>query len=35
VALEAAGGFGLPEDVTVSFERLLDMVCAALGSRRG
>lgn len=31
VALEAAGGFGMPEDVTVSFERMLEMVTAALG----
>lgn len=29
VALEAAGGFGLPEDVDVSFERTLDVFCTA------
>jgi hypothetical protein len=30
VALEAAGGFGLPRDVEWSFERLLDGLDAAL-----
>jgi AcrR family transcriptional regulator len=32
VVLEAAGGFGLPDDVDVSFERLLDTVWAGLGT---
>jgi AcrR family transcriptional regulator len=34
VALEAAGGFGLPQSVDESFERLLDDLEAALRSRR-
>jgi AcrR family transcriptional regulator len=33
VALEAAGGFGLPEDVAVSFERMLDMITVSLVGR--
>jgi hypothetical protein len=34
VALEAVGGFGLPQSVDESFERLLDDLEAALRSRR-
>jgi len=34
VALEAAGGFGLPQSVDESFSRLLDDLDAALRSRR-
>ena len=34
VALEAAGGFGLPLDVDRSFERLVDALVATLPSGR-
>jgi AcrR family transcriptional regulator len=30
VALEAGGGFGMPDDVDSSFEALLDMLCAGV-----
>ena len=33
VALEAAGGFGMPEDVDESFRRLVDGIDASLASR--
>jgi AcrR family transcriptional regulator len=32
VTLEAAGGFGLPQDVEVSYERLVDLLDAGLGA---
>lgn len=32
VALEAGGGFGLPEDLDISFERLIHMVTSSLAS---
>ncbi len=32
VALEAAGGFGMPEDVDESFDRLLSMLLGGLGA---
>lgn len=32
VTLEAGGGFGLPEDLDLSFERLIDMVTGSLAS---
>ncbi len=38
VSLEAGGGFGMDEDVDLSFERLIDMVAGSLadaGRRRG
>ncbi len=32
VALETGGGFGLPEDIDISFERLVNMVTSSLAS---
>jgi len=32
VSLEAGGGFGLPEDLDISFERLINMVTSSLAS---
>ncbi len=34
VQLEAAGGFGMPDDVDASFERMLTVLCAGLGTLR-
>ena len=34
LALEAAGGFGLPQDIDVSFERMVDILERGLGSAR-
>ena len=34
VSLEAVGGFGLPQDVDASFDRLVDLLHAGLGSGR-
>jgi AcrR family transcriptional regulator len=34
VSLEAAGGFGLPQDVDRSFDRLVDLLGTALGTWR-
>ena len=34
VQLEAAGGFGLPDDVDASFERLLTVLCAGFATLR-
>lgn len=34
VTLESGGGFGLPEDLDISFERLIHMVASSLASQR-
>lgn len=35
VVLETAGGFGMPEDIEVSFDRMVSMITASLRGRAG